>query len=411
MTAPPDSAARSASVAPAPGETATPKPTHGREHARLLQLREVGITHEGEDAATPASVSFEVSRGDVVLLLGPSGSGKSTLSLAMNGLIPHAVPAALTGRVEVAGMDAATHSVAQLSTQVGIVFQDPDAQLVTGTLLDEVAFGPENLRLPAAEVLARAESALRRVGLWERRSENPDRLSGGGRQRLAIACALAMGSPLLVLDEPTANLDPRGIDDVYAALGELAASGDKGIVLIEHNLDAAAPFVNRVVVLDAAGVPEQDRLLSALGPRMLELARTRSAGTHPYLTLPAQTTEAREALGNDALIAPEQTVVLDTDPVSARKAARAFLTPYLGLSNYSNTMKRGGFSDADVAGSGSDNLVDRIVIHGDAEALTAGLRAHLGAGADHVCVQAVPSDSALEVYRAIAPTRRSVTDS
>ncbi len=173
-------------------------------------------------------------------------------------------------------------------------------------------------------------------------------------------------------------------------------------------LEAMSSYLD---VLDAAGVPEQDRLLSALGPWMLELARTRSAGTHPYLTLPAQTTEAREALGNDALIAPEQTVVLDTDPVSARKAARAFLTPYLGLSNYSNTMKRGGFSDADVAGSGSDNLVDRIVIHGDAEALTAGLRAHLGAGADHVCVQAVPSDSALEVYRAIAPTRRSVTDS
>lgn len=286
MTAPPDSAARSASVAPAPGETATPKPTHGREHARLLQLREVGITHEGEDAATPASVSFEVSRGDVVLLLGPSGSGKSTLSLAMNGLIPHAVPATLTGRVEVAGMDAATHSVAQLSTQVGIVFQDPDAQLVTGTLLDEVAFGPENLRLPAAEVLARAESALRRVGLWERRSENPDRLSGGGRQRLAIACALAMGSPLLVLDEPTANLDPRGIDDVYAALGELAASGDKGIVLIEHNLDAAAPFVNRVVVLDAAGVVIADGAVD-------EILRGRAAELHDLgVWLPTSTLAA-----------------------------------------------------------------------------------------------------------------------
>ncbi|WP_375237515.1 ABC transporter ATP-binding protein [Microbacterium schleiferi] len=252
----------------------------------MLQLREVGITHEGEDAATPASVSFEVSRGDVVLLLGPSGSGKSTLSLAMNGLIPHAVPATLTGRVEVAGMDAATHSVAQLSTQVGIVFQDPDAQLVTGTLLDEVAFGPENLRLPAAEVLARAESALRRVGLWERRSENPDRLSGGGRQRLAIACALAMGSPLLVLDEPTANLDPRGIDDVYAALGELAASGDKGIVLIEHNLDAAAPFVNRVVVLDAAGVVIADGAVD-------EILRGRAAELHDLgVWLPTSTLAA-----------------------------------------------------------------------------------------------------------------------
>jgi probable F420-dependent oxidoreductase len=144
---------------------------------------------------------------------------------------------------------------------------------------------------------------------------------------------------------------------------------------------------------------------------MLELARARSAGTHPYLTLPAQTAEARETLGDGVLVAPEQTVVLDTDPVSARKAAREFLTPYLRLSNYSNTMKRGGFSDDDVQGSGSDDLVDRIVIHGDATTLLEGLRAHLDAGADHVCVQAVPSASALEVYRALAPTRRSVTDS
>lgn len=286
MTAPPDSAVTPASVAPSLGETAATEASLGGESTPLLRLREVAITHEGEDAATPASVSFEVSRGDVVLLLGPSGSGKSTLSLAMNGLIPHAVPATLSGHVEVAGMDAATHSVAQLSTHVGIVFQDPDAQLVTGTVLDEVAFGPENLCLPVAEVLARAEAALRRVGLWERRAENPDRLSGGGRQRLAIACALAMGSPLLVLDEPTANLDPQGIEDVYAALTELAASGDKGIVLIEHNLDAAASFVNRVVVLDAAGVVIAD------GP-VDEILRGRAAELHALgVWLPTSTLAA-----------------------------------------------------------------------------------------------------------------------
>ncbi len=310
MTAPPDSTARSASVAPSPGETATPEARGGAAQAPLLRLREVGITHEGEDAATPASVSFEVSRGDVVLLLGPSGSGKSTLSLAMNGLIPHAVPATLSGQVEVAGMDTAAHSVAQLSTQVGIVFQDPDAQLVTGTLLDEVSFGPENLRLPVPEVLARAESALRRVGLWERRTENPDRLSGGGRQRLAIACALAMGAPLLVLDEPTANLDPRGIDDVYAALAELAASGDRGIVLIEHNLDAAVAFVNRVVVLDAAGVVvadgPADEILRGRADELRELGvwlptstlaalRLQKAG-YLFDPLPISPDELREAL-------------------------------------------------------------------------------------------------------------------
>ena len=163
------------------------------------------------------------------------------------------MPADVRGSIEVGGHDAAETTVAELSTQVGMVFQDPDAQLVTGTLLDEVAFGPENLRMPVADVLARAEAALRRVGLWERRGDNPDRLSGGGRQRLAIACALAMGSPLLVLDEPTANLDPRGIEEVYAALAELVAAGDRAILLVEHNLDAAIGFVDRAVVLDQEG--------------------------------------------------------------------------------------------------------------------------------------------------------------
>ncbi|WP_109209706.1 MULTISPECIES: energy-coupling factor transporter ATPase [Microbacterium] len=219
----------------------------------LLRVRELGVTHDGESVPAPASVSFDVAAGEVVLLLGPSGSGKSTLTLALNGLLPQAVPANVAGSVEVDGLDTQTTPVAELSTRVGMVFQDPDAQLVTGTLLDEVAFGPENLRMPVAEVLAGAEEALRRVGLWERRCENPDRLSGGGRQRLAIACALAMGSPLLVLDEPTANLDPAGIEEVYAALAELVSAGDRAIVLVEHNLDAAVGFVDRVVVLDHDG--------------------------------------------------------------------------------------------------------------------------------------------------------------
>ena len=237
------SAVVKAAAATPPGETPTP----------LARVRDLGIRHDGATHPAPAAASFDVARGEVVLLLGPSGAGKSTLALALNGLIPHAVPATVQGSVLIDGLDTAVTPVAELSTHVGMVFQDPDAQLVTGTLLDEVAFGPENLRLPVDEVLARTEDALRRVGLWERRTENPDRLSGGGRQRLAIACALAMGSPLLVLDEPTANLDPQGIEEVYAALGELVAAGDRALVLVEHNLDAVVGITDRVVVLDHDG--------------------------------------------------------------------------------------------------------------------------------------------------------------
>lgn len=216
-------------------------------------MRDLSITHADAVHPSPRDVSFDISAGEVVLLLGPSGSGKSTLTLALNGLIPHAVPATMTGSVDAGGLSTAAADTASLSTHVAMVFQDPDAQIVTGTVYDEVAFGPENLLLPLAEVRARTEDALGRVGLWERRDENPDRLSGGGRQRLAIACALAMGSPLIVLDEPTANLDPQGIDDVYAALADVVDAGDRAILLVEHNLDAAMAFLTRTIVLDRAG--------------------------------------------------------------------------------------------------------------------------------------------------------------
>lgn len=155
-----------------------------------------------------------------------------------------------------------------------------------------------------------------------------------------------------------------------------------------HPLDAMRRYLD---VLDEGRVPVGRRVLSALGPRMLALAAERSAGTHPYLTIPAQTAEAREVLGADALVAPEQTVVLDPDPASARASARAFLANYLRMVNYVTTMRRGGFSEEDVADGGSDHLVDAIVRHGDAAELAAAARAQLDAGADHVCVQVVPA--------------------
>ena len=224
-----------------------------RPSAPLLRVRELSLTHADAAHPSPRDVTFDIVPGEVVLLLGPSGSGKSTLTLALNGLIPHALSASMVGTVEAGGIDTANAQTAELSTHVAMVFQDPDAQIVTGTVYDEVAFGPENLLLPLAVVQDRVEQALRRVGLWERRDENPDHLSGGGRQRLAIACALAMGSPLIVLDEPTANLDPQGIDDVYAALADVVAAGDRAILLVEHNLDAAMDFVTRTIVLDREG--------------------------------------------------------------------------------------------------------------------------------------------------------------
>lgn len=229
----------------------------------LLSFTGVSVRHEllhrdGDDSIRhgqigPSSVSFEVRPGEAVLLLGPSGCGKSTLTLTSNGLIPNVVTAQVEGRVRLAGRSTTDHPVPAFAGDAAMVFQDPDAQVVMSTVLDEACFGPENLRLPAGEVLDRAETALRTVGLWDRRDADPNHLSGGGRQRLAIACALALRAPLLILDEPTANLDPVGVEEVHALLARIVASGERGVLLVEHNLDSAVGLVDRVVVLDAAG--------------------------------------------------------------------------------------------------------------------------------------------------------------
>jgi probable F420-dependent oxidoreductase len=154
--------------------------------------------------------------------------------------------------------------------------------------------------------------------------------------------------------------------------------------------------------LDEAGVPKEDRALAALGPKVLRLAAERTAGAHPYLTTPEHTREARKILGDGVLLAPEHKVVLGTDAEQARAIGRpAVEKPYLGLVNYLNNLRRLGWTDEDLTGSGSDRLIDALVLHGDATTIAAGVQAHLDAGADHVCIQVLNKDP-LPAYHAVA---------
>ncbi|MGV9820286.1 LLM class F420-dependent oxidoreductase [Nocardia xishanensis] len=158
--------------------------------------------------------------------------------------------------------------------------------------------------------------------------------------------------------------------------------------------------------LDEAGVPKQRRALAALGPRVLELARDRTAGALPYLVTPEHTRRARAVLGADALLATEQKLVIDEDPERAREVGRTIVPMYLGLGNYVANLRRLGFDDADVTAPGSDRLVDQLAVHGSAEQVAEQLRAHLDAGADQVALQALGSDY-LGTLRALAPLLRS----
>ncbi|MGH9270234.1 MAG: LLM class F420-dependent oxidoreductase [Ilumatobacteraceae bacterium] len=160
--------------------------------------------------------------------------------------------------------------------------------------------------------------------------------------------------------------------------------------------------------LDAAPtpVPQQDRVIAALGPKMLELAHQRTAGTHPYLVTPEHTATARQALGAGPVVAVEQGVVLETDPATARGLARQHLATYLGLPNYSNNWKRVGFTDDDLTDGGSDRLVDALYVWGDESTIAERVQEHHDAGASHVCVQVVIADPRafpLAEWRALAP--------
>ena len=160
--------------------------------------------------------------------------------------------------------------------------------------------------------------------------------------------------------------------------------------------------------LDAAPtpVPREERILAALGPRMLEIARTRAAGAHPYLVTPEHTRRAREALGTGPLLAPEQAVVLETEPERARSIARTHLARYLQAPNYTNNWLRLGFTTEDLANGGSDRLVDALVAWGDVAAIRERIAEHLRAGADHVCLQVLTSSPLAaphDEWRALAP--------
>jgi energy-coupling factor transporter ATP-binding protein EcfA2 len=195
-------------------------------------------------------ISFKVRRGEVLGIIGPNGAGKTTLCLSLNGVVPHFFGGSMSGRVIVAGMVTLEHSIAELSTKVGIVFQDPLDQLsgVATTLEEEVAFGMAMLGFPKEEIDERVKEAIATVGLSGLEDRSPYELSGGQQQRLAIATALAVRPEILVLDEPTAQLDPIGKFEVFSTIKELA-SGGQTIIVTEHEIEELATFADEIIAL------------------------------------------------------------------------------------------------------------------------------------------------------------------
>ena len=200
----------------------------------VISINDLKFRYRGVREPALKGISFQLEEGDFLVVMGHSGAGKSTLMACLNGLVPHFHRGSFEGEVLVLGQDTQEATVAQLSEQVGMVFQDFEAQLFSTNVELEVAFGPENFAVPHAEIERRIEENLRLVGLTELRHRPPATLSGGQKQKLAIASVLAMQTPILVLDEPTTDLDPISKAGVFEIARQLRARGDLTLVAVER---------------------------------------------------------------------------------------------------------------------------------------------------------------------------------
>ncbi len=228
----------------------------------LVELERVRYRYEDASTLALDNVSLAIEPDEYVLLSGASGSGKSTLCRLLNGLIPHFHGGDLEGRVWVDGLDTRGHPVRELFAHVGLVFQNPTAQLFNSTVNHEIAFGLESLGLPRDEIRARIEWALEMAHVSPLAERAPNTLSGGEQQLVAIAAMLALRPRILVLDEPFANLDPETVERVRSVLREIHSQGTL-IILAEHRLSVSIPDATRLVILDHGQVVRDG------APRML----------------------------------------------------------------------------------------------------------------------------------------------
>ena len=217
--------------------------------APSIQVRNLSYTYPGSSEPALSDVTLEIADGEFVLVAGPSGAGKSTLLRCLNGLVPHFTGGTVQGDISVGEHDPVDEGPQTLSRVVGFVFQDPEAQFVVDRVEDEIAFALENAAVPPTEMRLRVEEVLHLLDLAPLRDRQLDTLSGGEKQKVAIAAALALRPQILALDEPTSQLDPQSAEDVLQALVRLNHDMGLNIVLAEHRLERVLPYVDRLIYL------------------------------------------------------------------------------------------------------------------------------------------------------------------
>ncbi len=266
----------------------------------IAETAGLGFAYGGSSRCVLHDVDLRIEEGELVLVAGPSGGGKSTLLRCLNGLIPHFHGGRFTGRVIVGGRDTRTHQPRELASTAGLVFQEPEAQNVARTVQEEIVFGLENRGAERTLIRKRLEEALDALGISALRTREMATLSGGELQRVAIAAILTMQPRLILMDEPTSQLDPQAADDVLRLTRDLRDDYGLAVVLAEHRLERVGAHADRVLHITGAGT------LTELAPRV---AMAILAGAPPvsriaqalgWSPLPVSIAEARRFAGAPA---------------------------------------------------------------------------------------------------------------
>ncbi|WP_321971539.1 energy-coupling factor transporter ATPase [Paratractidigestivibacter sp.] len=256
------------------------------DQAPIIELRDVSFSYSAEGAPALSHVSLAINEGEFVGVIGPSGAGKSTLAAALSGAIPHHFAGKLYGAVLVGGRDTCEVSLTDISAVVGSVLQDIDAQMVASVVEDEMLFGLENFGVPHDQIESRIEGALQTVGIAHLRDREIATLSGGQKQKVAIAAILALAPRVLVLDEPTAALDPASSTMVFETLRQVNRLGGITVVVIEQKVALLCKYCKRVLVVsegelafdgephEVFGHPRELRALGVDSPRVARIANS-----------------------------------------------------------------------------------------------------------------------------------------
>ncbi len=257
----------------------------------MIRIQDLTFTYQDETKPALKEVNLSLEEGDFLGIIGPAGAGKTTLARVISGVIPHHYRGDYYGSASVGGLDTVDASLTDLSRLVGMVFQDVDSQIISPLVEDEILYGLENFAVPREEIPARMEYALGKVGIPELRDRSIASLSGGQRQKVAIASIIALRPKVLVLDEPTGELDPRSSRQIFSLLKELNEEQGITVVLIEQKIMLLCEFAKRLAVLSDGRIVRQGETrevlahaeeLEELGvncPRVTTLSRVLSAKT------------------------------------------------------------------------------------------------------------------------------------